>query len=40
LLIEVLVYDKLSGVKDHTPVGDLGIGRSIILKWMNWGLRV
>jgi hypothetical protein len=30
----VLVYDKLSGGKD------LGVGRRIILKWMNWRVRV
>jgi len=34
------VYDKLSGGREYTPMGDLGIGRRIILKWMNWIVRV
>jgi hypothetical protein len=34
------MYDKLSGGRDYTPVGDLGIGRRIILKWMNGIVRV
>jgi hypothetical protein len=34
------VYDKLSGGRDYTPMGDLGIDRRIILKWMNRNVRV